>query len=66
MMVDYEFLKAKAFNDKFVVGFYGGGEGFAKRIQPRDGCYVEQGRHKHPAWELKGISQNFLEEDQCN
>lgn len=63
VVVDYEVLKAKAFNDKVVVDFYGGGEDFTKRIQPSDDCYIKQGQHKHPTSKLKGVSRTFPEED---
>lgn len=47
MVIHYEVLKAKAFNNNFMVGFYGGGEYFTKRTQSRDGCYVKQGWREH-------------------
>lgn len=59
MLVDYEVLKAEAFDNKFMVDFYSGGKSFAKRVQSRDGCYVEQGWRKYYTWELKGISRTF-------
>lgn len=43
MIIDNEVFETKVFNNKFVVSFYGGGESFTKRVQSRDGFYVEHG-----------------------
>lgn len=65
MVVNNEVLEAEAFDKTIMVGFYGEGESFAKMVQPRDSCYVEQGWHNNSTRELKGVSRTFPKEDEC-
>lgn len=63
MVVDNEVFEGKAFENKFMVDFYGVSESFSKRVQSRDGCYVEQGWCKLFTRELKSVSRIFPKED---
>lgn len=63
MMVDNEVLKLEVFDNEFMIGFYGGCEGFTKTVQSREGYYVEQSWGKHSIRELKSVGRTFLKED---